>query len=246
MLGFLYKDIRTNLKWLIIGILVILFMVCLMTLAMVAGDEKVGANGLGSFMKIMLFALEGSAFIITGAFTLNYIQSDERRKWGYFVTSVSGGRAKQVAAKYVFVALNLGLTFLICEVNNLIVRHFVEDAPDLTELLISMVCLSLIMRALELPCIFAFGTKAGTQIKGGMIVLILLGTAVYFLFGDLSWMGTEDEIWEKIFVWIQGFDISKLMETAVGKILLAGPPMYIVSCFISAKLYLKGVDRMEK
>ena len=246
MLGFLYKDIRTNLKWLLLGIVVILFMVCFMTFAMVSGNESIMNNGLSSFMKVVLFGIEGSAFILMGTFSLNYIQSDERRKWGYYVTSIPGGKAKCIIAKYVFIFLTTAITFLICEVNNLVMKNFVKDAPDLTELLISMVCLSLIMRALELPCIFAYGTKVGSQVKGGMIVLILIVGAVYFMFGDLSWMGTEDELWEKIFAWIQSFDISRLLDTTVGKILLLGPPMYIVSCFISIKLYLKGVDRMEK
>jgi hypothetical protein len=246
MLGFLYKDIRSNLKWLLLGLCVILFMVCMMSMVMIAGDENVRQNGMGSFMKMILFMMEATSFIIVGAFSLNYIQSDERKKWGYFVASVPHGQAYQVGAKYIFVALVTFAAFFICIANNFVVGLFVSSMPDLTETLFSVVCLSLLMRAIELPFIFAFGSKVGSQVKGGIMLLVIIAAAVYFLFGDLSWMGTEDEIWDKIFTWIQGFDLTKMLHTTIGKILLMGPPLYIVSCFISAKLYLKGVDRMEK
>ena len=95
MLGFLYKDIRSNLKWLLLGLCVILFMVCMMSMVMIAGDENVRQNGMGSFMKMILFMMEATSFIIVGAFSLNYIQSDERKKWGYFVASVPHGQAYQ-------------------------------------------------------------------------------------------------------------------------------------------------------
>lgn len=246
MLGFLYKDIKSNLQWLLLGLGVILFMVCMLSVVAVTGDENVRQNGLGSFMKMFLFMLEATSFIIVGAFSLNYIQSDERKKWGYYVTSIPHGQTYQVAAKYIFVAAVTFITFGICVANNFIVGQFVDGMPDITETLFSVVCLSLLMRAIELPCIFAFGTKVGSQVKGGILAAVIIGAAIYFMFGDLSWMGTEDEIWDKIFGWIQGFDISKLMDTTIGKILIGAIPLYAVSCFISTKLYLKGVDRMEK
>ena len=246
MLGFLYKDIRSNFKWLMLGLLVILFIVCFMSIAMVAGDDNLRKNGLSSFMSMILFMIETVNFIIVGAFSLNYIQADERKKWGYFVTSVPHGTRDQIISKYIFVAGVTFIAFGICVLNNFVIGLFVDGMPNLTKTLLSVVCVSLIMRSLELPCIFAFGTKVGTQVKGGLLSLLIIGAAVYFMFGDLSWMGTEDEVWGKIFGWIQGFDISKLMDTAAGKILLAAFPMYVVSCFISTKVYLKGVDRMEK
>ncbi|MBR6103002.1 MAG: ABC-2 transporter permease [Ruminococcus sp.] len=246
MLGFLYKDIKSNLKWLLLGLLVIMFMVCLMSLAMVLGDENIKQKGMGSFMKMILFVLEAMSFVIVGAFSLNYIQSDERKKWGYYVASLPCGTRNQVVSKYVFVAGITFITFFICIANNLFVGLFVKGMPDLTETLFSVVCLSLLMRAIELPFIFAFGTKVGSQVKGGIMLMIIVWAAVYFMFGDLSWMGSEDEIWGKLFEWIQGFDFTKLLDTVLGKILLLGLPLYAVSCFISTKVYLRGVERMEK
>ena len=109
-----------------------------------------------------------------------------------------------------------------------------------------LVCVSLLLRAVELPFVVAFGTKAGSSIKGCLMLVIIMIALLYALFGDLSWLGTEDEFWEKIFRFITDLDIAKLSKSWAGKLIFAAVPLYFVSLFISTRLYLHGVDRMEK
>lgn len=105
-----------------------------------------------------------------------------------------------------------------------------------------LTCFTLLIVSVELPCAIAFGTKNGAYVKSGIIVALIFIAAVYLMFGDISWLGSEDEFTEKFLDKLSHLDLS----STAGKILLSGIPLYCISCFISAKLYLGGIERMEK
>ncbi len=237
MLGLLYKDIRTNLKWLILALSIVLFFNAVMFSADVKSHD---IDFIG--MRAVYLLLYSSVFFTIAAFAINFIQTDERKKWGYFVVSMPHGIAKQVAAKYIFVAGVLMLGFALSYAQNFLVRQLNDEARSISGVLIILVSITLIMLSVELPCAFAFGSKNGAYVKSGLLVLIILFCAVYLMFGDISWLGSEEEFTEKFMNKLS--DISK-NSTAV-RFAAAAVPMYCVSCFISTKLYLGGIERMEK
>ena len=56
-----------------------------------------------------------------------------------------------------------------------------------------------------------------------------------------------DDFLGNLLKWFSELDIKHLITGGfVGKLLLAAVPMYIASYFISTKVYLKGVERLEK
>lgn len=241
MIGMLYKDIRTNrsLLLLIFGITIMLNGLSFLAIAF---DD----NGNMSRMPLFLFGYTAlfavCTFLTVGAFAINFVQADERKKWGYYVASLPGGIAKQVIEKYVFVALSLMFAFGVLWGMNFVHRQLLDDFPANFGLLVAIFGFSLIMRSIELPCVTAFGTKVGSQVKGGMIAVVVLALVVYGLFGDLSWLGSEDDFWESFFKFLNDFNFKGLGV----KFLAVGAPLYCLSCFISTKVYLKGVDRLEK
>ncbi len=242
MLGLLYKDLCTNRRYLLPIFFVLIFFNVVMSVMVFVGDDTIGATENPLFLTGFMGGAAFLSFLIVGAFALNFFQTDERKKWGYYVTAVPGGIAKQVTAKYVFVALSVLLTFCICWGTNLVIRSIFDKAPDITGVVVTLAALSLLMRSVELPCITVFGTKIGTQIKGGFMAVIVLALLVYGLFGDLSWIGSEDSFWESFFKFVGEFRFISLGL----KLLAAAVPLYCVSCVISTRLYLKGIDRLEK
>ena len=237
MLGLLYKDIRANLRWLLLTLGIVLFFNLVMFSADVSSHD---IDFIG--MRAVYLLLYSSVFILTGAFALNYVQTDERKKWGYYVASLPHGIAKQVISKYIFVLLTLLFTLGVCSLQNYMVRLFNDEAKSIVSIFVILMSIVLIMLAFELPCAIAFGSKYGSYVKAGIFVLLMLIAAVYLMFGDISWMGSEEEFSDKFMDKIS--NISKSSNAI--KFALSALPLYCISCFISVKLYLGGIERMEK
>ena len=67
------------------------------------------------------------------------------------------------------------------------------------------------------------------------------------MFADISWLGSRDDFMENFLKWLSGLDIKNLVTGGfIGKLLLGAVPLYAISYYISTKVYLKGVDRLEK
>ena len=117
-----------------------------------------------------------------------------------------------------------------------------SETPAAYGVTLTLFAIELIMKAVEMPCITAFGSKIGTQVKGGLMAVIVFVSVIYLLFGDLSWIGSEESFWESFFKFIGDFRFSTF---GLG-LLLAAVPLYALSCVISVKVYLRGIERMEK
>ncbi|MBQ8119383.1 MAG: hypothetical protein IJ172_01195, partial [Ruminococcus sp.] len=121
-----------------------------------------------------------------------------------------------------------------------------SDVPNVTGMMIAMALLVLLLRAVELPFFYAFGSKVGGLVKTLLLFVVIFITAIYFLFADLSWLGSQDEAMEKLFKFLSGISLKGLWKSVFGKILMSAVPLYAVSYYISTKVYLKGIDRLEK
>ncbi|MBR4626976.1 MAG: ABC-2 transporter permease [Ruminococcus sp.] len=237
MAGLIYKDIRTNLGWLLLIGGVVLGFNILMGLTNITSHEL---DFVG--MKAVYYIIYAMVFFTCSAFALNYIQTDERKKWGYYIASIPNGIVKQVTAKYIFVALTIAFTFGACYVQNLISRKLNDEVASLTGVFLILACITFIIVALELPFAIAFGTRNGAYVKAGVFVMFVLMIVIYLLFGDISMFGSEEEFADRFLDKLSGLDL----KSTGGRIILLGIPLYCISCFISTKLYLGGIERMEK
>ncbi len=237
MLGLIYKDIRTNLKWLLLALSVVLIFNVIMFLSNFKTHDLdfIGMRGL----YLLLYC---SVFFTVGAFALNFIQTDERKKWGYYVVSLPNGIAKQIIAKYIFVAATLIVTFGLCYIQNYAVCLYNNEAVSISGVLMILTSVTLVFLSFELPCAVAFGSKNGAYVKAGIFVGLVLFAAIYLMFGDISFLGSEEEFTEEFFD-----TLGKLSKRSTGlKAFSASIPFYCISCFISTKLYIGGIERMEK
>lgn len=245
MLGMLYKELKINLKWLLVNLFTLSFMNAALSVAITVGNDDAVNTEVSMVTKFMFFFLGVISFIITGTVSLNFMQTDERKKWGYYISAIKDGIRLQVAAKYLVVLISLMMTFVICFLVNYVCHSISADVMRTDSFLLIMLCISLILRSIELPFIVSFGSKSGSMIKGSVMAGVILIAVIYLLFGDISWIGSEDQIWDSFFRFIGRLDLKEVIRSWSGKLLLAGIPLYILSYYISTKLYLKGIDRLE-
>ncbi len=241
MLGYLYKEIKTN--KLILGVmlgLMLFFNLFLPTTA--TGDDKPE----GVLFYVFFFIMSGSSFLVIGMCASGLVQTDERKKWGYYNAAAPHGIKLQVGSIYIIILAALVCCFCFSSVMNIIMRKMSSDVPDVTGMMIAIALLVLLLRAIELPFFYAFGSKVGGLVKALLLFAVIFIAALYFLFADLSWLGSQDDVMEKIFKFLSGISLKGLWKSIFGKILISAVPLYAVSYYISTKVYLKGVERLEK
>lgn len=242
MLGYLYKEIKTN--KLILGIMLgLMLFFNLFILVTANGDDKPVE---GMIYYVIFFIMSGSSFLVIGMCASGLVQTDERKKWGYYNASAPNGIRLQVGSIYLIIFMALAFCFGISFFFNIIIRNINSDAPNVTGMMTAMALLVLLLRAIELPFFYAFGSKVGGLVKTLLLFIVIFIVALYFLFADLSWLGSQDEFMEKIIEFLSGISAKKLWNSIFGKILISAVPLYAVSYYISTKVYLKGVDRLEK
>jgi hypothetical protein len=245
MLGFIYKEIKVNKQWLCIMFGLVIFFSCFPILTSI-GEKNGGLEG--TALYAVYFLINGTCFLVVGMMASMLIQTDERKKWGYYATSVHGGIKKQVGAIYLIILAAILFTLgLTCILNSILRKAVHMDIPDATGMMLVFALIVLFMRSIEMPFIYAFGSKIGSAVKALLVFILLFIAAVYFMFADLSWLGSMDDFLGNLLKWFSELDIKHLITGGfVGKLLLAAVPMYIASYFISTKVYLKGVERLEK
>ena len=247
MLGYLYKDIRINRNILCIMLGLIAFFSFFPIMASY-GDEEVGAVTEGIVFYGIYFLINGTVFFIVGMIASVFVQTDERKKWGYYNAAAPNGVRQQVGSCYIIVACSITIALAMTCGANYIIRTFSSfSIPSAGGMMIVFALICLLMRAIELPFFYAFGSKIGSLVKGLLFVVLILIALIYFMFADLSWLGSRDDFMENLLNWLSNLDIKHLATGGfIGKLLIAAVPMYIFSYYISTKVYLKGVDRIEK
>ena len=245
MLGFIYKEIKVNKQWLCIMFgLVIFFSAFPMLTAF--GDKDGGLEGTAFY--VVYFLINGTCFLVVGMMASMFIQTDERKKWGYYATSVPSGIRKQVGAIYIIIFAAILFTLGVTSVINIVMRKVTDiDMPDATGMMLVFALIVLLMRSIEMPFIYAFGSKVGAAVKALLVFVLIFFAAVYFMFADLSWLGSMDDFIGNLLRWFSELDLKHLINGGfVGKLLLCAVPLYALSYYISTKVYLRGVDRLEK
>ena len=245
MLGFIYKELKVNKQWIYIMSGLVIFFSLFPMLAASGGDD---GKLEGAAFYGVYFLINGTCFLVVGMMASMFVHTDERKKWGYYTTSVPNGIRKQVGAIYIVILAAVIFTLALTCIINIISRKVTNtDVPDSTGMMLVFALIVLLMRAIELPFFYAFGSKVGSMVKALLVFVLLFAAAVYFLFADLSWLGRMDDFMGNFIKWISELDIRHLVSGGfAGKLLLCAVPLYALSYFISTKVYLKGIDRLEK
>ena len=247
MNGLLYKEFRQNRFMLLIGIGIALFMLMLPIQAVLeesGGDEEY----FNAYMTIIKLAFSAVVFFLTGSIQTVLFESDERKKWAYFVTSTPECVEGVLWRKYTAVFMLTGICFIYCFIVDGVFCFFAPDSSVIV-LAIQIIYVQMFLRAIEIPFWVRFGTKRGSMVKAAFVLVIIFAGIIYALFGDLSIFSSSESLMDKIMGFVDKFmegDVPDWVFLVQGIFPFAAAAMYYFSYKISCRLYLKGVEEFDK
>ncbi len=238
MLGLLYKTFYQ----MRLSIIVYLVLDLAIGAACIVMCKTVEAPEDLAFFILISLALYFSSFVLVGSSVNEAFRLDEKHQWCSFVLSVSHGASYQIITKFIFQLVTLIVAFIICLSAVFCCEHFTKtDLSVMRKILIIMLDIRIILSAIELPFVVRFGAAKGITIKGIIISILIFAACVYGLFGDISFL-LGDDVAEKFLKWILELNI----KTACIKLSLGAAAAFLISCFISMKLYRKGAENYSE
>lgn len=250
--GFLYKELRQNMKSIFAVMLLPFFIMLLITvcLAIVSLNEEYGGDDwVLRTLTSDLFRLAsvGMGFYLVSGLLLSVFHGDDRKLWAYFTASAPKGVSRFLYTKYVLSFAMCGLYFVSCYVaENLLatIHWFVlgEEMMSFTSIFVMIFFALVFMNSISIPLMLRFGEK-----KGSLIILIAI------LFLAIAGMVILAIILEnnpdKVFEWLIGFlkgEHGGLTMLLVGLFPAFSVGAYILSYKISCSIFMKGVNEYDK
>ena len=231
MAGLMYKNFLLYRMELIVAAVLQLFISATVLLT--------GITDTGSPQGTLL--LYGSMFLLIGYLESGLFAPDEKQTARNFLIATPTGAAGHIESKYWFLLLiDLGV-LICCFLTDTVVFALTGDENTMTGVLVVLLfSLSLVMDALSLPFIIYFGTNYGLSAKASALGLILLLILLYALFGDISYVLSNDFMTA----------LDKLFEDGnvllmLGLLPYAAVLLYGLSCKLSVVLFRKGAENYD-
>ena len=239
MKGYLYKEWKQNRLFLLLTA-VIAMCVAFLPIILVMINEKTMAKEAflmfaqyGMFLRILCMLAGFMGAMKMQELALN---GDDVKTWRYFVASGPKGIGSYIRTKYgiigamcvMYFALCAGFDFMFTFIANYIGRIGI---PAMAEVFVVLLFLQLLLNAVEIPFTFRFGVKKGNTIK----TILMIGIFVIFMLVSMINPAGIAELFSNL---AEGEipDYTKWVLPVVSIII------YVLSCMLSCKLYLKGVE----
>lgn len=187
MAGLLYKDFLA-----IKGKIYVTVMLAVLVLALAVRLFVHTAYIDGMIWAVCLMVSAVLYFAIVGKMEISLIAADEGRKQKQYYFSMPISRKQYVASKYLFLLLTFWvlLSFSTLLQDICLIRcenEFIQQMILCFEgLLPALTCVFLLFPAIELPFFIGIGTKRGSQVKMGLLIMWFFLVIVYLFFGDLT------------------------------------------------------------
>ncbi|MBQ5988386.1 MAG: ABC-2 transporter permease [Oscillospiraceae bacterium] len=228
MKGWIYKELRQ--RWLHLVMIIFLSIMPFINL-------KIFGWTFDDYQVEMVFYLAETFAIIagTGFIQMMMFSGDERKSFGYFTVSTPDGFRAFLFNKYRLILIMMALFFIGTIIASLVYAPYLVGSiiNRVRWALIPILCIQLIVRAIDIPFVYRFGTQRGNTVK--VISLILLAFAVLIML-----ILTDDT--EKI------MDTARLVLKIFGSLsswpvfIACSMLIYYLSYKITCCLYLKGVE----
>lgn len=244
MKGYLYKEWKQNRILFLLTVIVAVCVAFMPILLLMAWENTITNEAFLVFAyKGILFQLVCVVLGFMGTMGLQELtlRDDDRKSWGHFVASNPKGIKGYILAKYVMIALMSMVFFAVTAVCDFIFTLIAKgvsgiDIPTITETLSFLMVLQFLIHAVEIPFSIRFGIKKGNSIK---IILFLSVVVIFVLIFILNPEGVAD--------FCSVIELDKgLFDFGEWVLPVISVTAYIVSCMISGKLYLKGVNEAYK
>ncbi|MCM1468087.1 MAG: ABC-2 transporter permease [Alistipes sp.] len=231
MAGLLYKELILNRKNLLCIALGEFFASLFILIPLIPNAPLNDMEYVMGFFSTFSFFM---MFLIMGMMASGIFQTDEFKKYAYFISSSPLTHTGQIGAKYLFTLLLYLALLLWCDF--LTAFSSVLGATANFTIAFEMFWFMLIANAVEFPFIARFGSAVGNHVKTAFLTVVTLIAFEFVLFGNT----------EKLFGLIKKMSDASTLPDGV-LVLIAAIPyfaagLYFLSYKISCKLYRKGVE----
>ena len=229
MKGWIYKEIRQ--RWL--HLLTILFLsimpfISLRIFEWTFDDDQV--------YKVFYLAETLAIVAGTGFIQMMMFSGDERKSFGYFTVSTPDGFRAFLFNKYRLILIMMALFFIGTVIAGLVYDPYFVGWSIINRVrkaLIPVLCIQLIIRAIDIPFVYRFGTQRGNTVKVISLILLAFAALIMLILTD---------------------DMERILDTARSVLKICGSVgswpvfiacsmlIYYLSYRITCCLYLKGVE----
>lgn len=212
----------------------------------IEGDEVVTAVSeyISSIIALLSVFVYIMLFLTIGIFTASFFEADETKKWTYFITSTPLTDVGQIKEKYLFTLLLYIALFVWCYFIAVLSAALGGGANVMVAF--EMLCIMLVINAVEFPFLVRFGSKMGGHVKTAFFMVIMLVAFEYLFFGDLTVFGSPEKIYEFFLKLSDSGAMSDITLVLMAIFPYFAVGLYYLSYKISCKLYLKGAEEYER
>ena len=234
MTGLVYKEWKQN-RWMILSMILCGFAPVIALLIMHSeipdiGDVPIRIGGLIA------------GFLAAGALQMLVLRGDDRKLWGYWITATPDGYKGFLRVKYEMIfGMIVLLMFSVqfgdmgyCEVAADMGK---ADAVQISGIALPLCFVQILLRAIDIPFVYRFGSKRGSFVKLTCFVAAALSFSALFVI--------YQEKFDPFFEMGIGVFTTENSSLILSVGLVACLALYYLSYRITCKLYLKGVEQYE-
>jgi len=232
MTGLVYKEWKQN-SWFIIS------MILCGAMPLVFLFEK---DIIGNINTVRTFGTICS-FLVAGGLQTMVLRGDDRKLWGYWITSTSDGYKGFLRVKYEMIfGMVVLFMFSLQMFDGLICAAATDigitEIRELSNISVPLIFAQLLLRAIDIPFTLRYGNKKGTLIKliYSLVFIIIISAMILTNFCNFSVVLFETG--EKLF---SGDNLSLVFGVFNVSVLV----IYYMSYRISCSIYLKGVEQYD-
>lgn len=250
--GFLYKEIKQNMKSICTVILLPFLIPIFVTacLAIVSLSEEYGGDGwivrtlTSDVFRIVYIAI---GFFSVSGLLLSVFHGDDKKLWAYFIASTSMGVEKFLYTKYVLSFAMCGLYFVssyFAETLLATISWFAlgKELTAFASIFIIVFFMLILQNSFSIPMMLRFGEKKGSIIN--LIIILCLAIMAILVLSFIP-RGMQD----RVFAWLASFitgDHGDLTMLLLGLFPGFSVGAYILSYKVSCKIFMKGVNEYDK
>ena len=235
MTGLVYKEWKQN-RWFILSMILCGF-TPLLVLLLLRGEIPNADNTALSIGGLI------AGFFAAGALQMMVLRGDDRKLWGYWITSTSGGCKGFLRVKYEMVFGMVVLFMFSLQMFDKLICAVAFDVGtteigEISNVSVPLIFVQLLLRAIDTPFTLRYGNKKGSLIKliYSLVFTIIISVMIVTNFCNFS--VALFETGEKLF---SGDNLSMIFGILSVSVIV----IYYLSYRISCRIYLKGVEQYD-
>ncbi len=241
MLGLIYKEFYLGRK----NLLAIFGTELFFSISIVFPTFINKSNDMSAVVNFMGFAGVVLMFLIMMMFVPSIFDSDEHKKWAYFICSSPEGCRGQVASKYLFTVILYLIVFVWIHIISSI-QTALTDAPNFSKIGHYIFWILIIIHSIEFPFIARFGTKLGNSVRSVMFMMLVNILLIISGFADIEAVRSPGALLSFVNNLLVEYKSGSLTSTVRAVLPFAAIPCYLISYRISCALYIKGSENYDK